>query len=450
MESVKSFWGYGKVDPLEDRAFRRRTRRGVIIVAASSPVLLAVIIDAVVGTILKRRSNDASSSSVAPMTLAASIRAVASPNTTDPEQIFKLSVLVAINGDAVDHLNDSVSLMEVNQGQELLSPSTITDMRTWQSTAITDHETCLDALEEANSTRLGNMKLAMRNCTEFTSNSLAIVTKIMNLLAAFNVPIHGRLLGFGGARSDFPSWVSPANRRLLQAVNLRLNLTVAQDGMGNHKTIKDAVEAIPEKSLLRFVIYVKVGVYKENMLLDKSEWNGMMYGNGKIRTIVTGDLNFIDETPAFAVAFRLQSGLFVMYRCAFDAFQDTLYAQMNRQFYRDRDITGIADFIFGNAVTSDPNQNSRISILKCRITPNGNLTAQTYLSRPISPFLSPKGWTKWIINVQPPMTIFYGEYMNNGYHPALTSDQAGKFTVGSFILGNAWLPKTGVAFDPSL
>lgn len=174
-------------------------------------------------------------------------------------------------------------------------------MRTWQSTAITNHETCLDALEEANSTRLSDMKLAMRNSTKFTSNSLAIVTKIMSLLAAFDVPIRGRFLGFGGARSDFPSWVSPANRRLLQAVNLRLNLTVAQDGMGNHKMIKDAVEAIHEKSLLRFVIYVKVGVYKENMLLDKSGWNVMMYGDGKACTIVTGDLNFIDGTPTFVM-----------------------------------------------------------------------------------------------------------------------------------------------------
>lgn len=59
----------------------------MIIVAASSLVLLAVIIDAVVGTILKRRSNDASSSSVAPMTLAASIRAVCSA-TEYPDSCF--------------------------------------------------------------------------------------------------------------------------------------------------------------------------------------------------------------------------------------------------------------------------------------------------------------------------------------------------------------------------
>ncbi|KAL3723557.1 hypothetical protein ACJRO7_035692 [Eucalyptus globulus] len=579
MESVKSFRGSGMFDELEDRTFRRRTRRRVIIIAVASIVLLAAIVSIVWGAVLKKRSDNANLSSAALMTPAASIRAVcnateypnscfssittleSSSNSTDPRQIFKLSLLVAINGaasffnytnqlvpqmtdpleqaafgvcqtvlqDAIDHLNDTASLMEVNQGQKLPSPSTVTDMRTWLSTAITHQETCLDALEEANSTLLGDMRLAMRNSTEFTSNSLAIVTKIVSLIAAYDVPIQRRLLGFGGARSDLPSWVGPANRRLLQAVNLRPNLTVAQDGTGNYKTIKDAVEAIPEKSLSRFVIYIKAGVYKENVLLDKNKWNVMMYGDGKTSTIVTGNLNFVDGTPTYstatftvigkgfiardmgfvntagaakqqAVAFLSQSDLSVMYRCAFDAFQDTLYASTNRQFYRDCDVTGTIDFIFGNAVAvlqnctilprqplssqydtltaqgnSDPNQNGGISIQNCRITPNGNLTAQTYLGRPrkaysttvfmgssIGPFLSPKGWTEWTPNVQPPVTIFYGEYVNTGagsntsgrvkwpgYHPALTSDQARKFTVGSFIQGNAWLPQTGVAFDPS-
>lgn len=573
--------GYGKVDELEDGTFRRRTsRRRVVIIVASSFVLLAVIVATVLGTVLNRRGDGAGSSQAAQMTPVAAIKAVcsvteypdscfsslatyeSSSGATDPKQIFRLSLLVAINEvasffnytsqlvtqvsdpleqaafgvcqtvlqDAVDHLNDSASLMEPNQGQKLLSPSTITDMRTWLSTAITDQETCFDALEEANFTHLGDLKLTVQNSTEFSSNSLAIVTKIVSLLAGFNLPIHRRLLGFGEARSDFPSWVGLADRRALQAVNLRPNLTVAQDGTGNYKTIKDAVEAIPKKSLSRFVIYVKAGVYKENVLLDKNKWNVMMYGDGMTRTIVTGNLNFVDGTPTYgtatftvigkgfiardmgfantagaakhqAVAFLSQSDLSVMYRCAFDAFQDTLYAYANRQFYRDCDVTGTVDFIFGNAAAvfqnctilprqplsfqyntltaqgkSDPNQNGGISIHKCRITPNGKLTVPTYLGRPwkdysttvfmessIGPFLSPKGWTEWIPNVQPPKTIFYGEYMNTGpgsnkngrvqwpgYHSALTTDQAGKFAVGSFIQGNSWLPQTGVAFDPSL
>ncbi|KAF8027471.1 hypothetical protein BT93_E0392 [Corymbia citriodora subsp. variegata] len=580
MESVESFMGHGKVDDvLEDRALRRKTRRRVIVIAASSLVLLAAIVGTVVGMTLKKQSDDANSSSVAPKTQAVSIKAVcnvteypdscfssiamqeSSSNLTDPGQIFKLSLLVAIDRvassfnymnqliaqvsdpleqvafvvcqtvlqDAIDHLNSSVSLMEVTQGLELLSPSSITDMRTWLSTAITDQETCLDVLEEVNSTRLGDMKLAMRNSTKFASNSLAIITKIVSLLAAFNIPIHRRLLGFE-ARFDLSIWVGPADRKLLRIVNLSPNLTVAQDGTGDYKTIKDAVQAIPEKSLSRFVIYIKAGIYKENVFLDNNKWNVMMYGDGKTNSIVTGDLNVVDGTPTFAtatfaaegkgfiardmgfantagpakqqaVAFRSQSDLSVMYCCAFDAFQDTLYVYANRQLYRDCDITGTVDFIFGNAAAvfqnctilprqplssqydtltaqgkSDPNQNSGISIHKCTITPNGNLTASTYLGRlwkdysttvfmesSIGPFLNPKGWIEWTPNVQPPDTIFYGEYMNTGpgsnetgrvnwpgYRPVLTTDQAGTFTVGSFIQGNEWLPQTGVPFDPSL
>ncbi|KAF8012852.1 hypothetical protein BT93_I0878 [Corymbia citriodora subsp. variegata] len=582
MESTKSSKGYGKVDELDDRALRRRrTRHRAVVIVVSSFVLLAAVVGTIVGTVLNRRGDDSGSSPAAQMSPAVSIKALCSvteyPDScfssiaayesssgrtpTDPGQIFKLSLLVAINEvasffnytsrlaaqvsdpleeaafsvcqtvlqDAVDHLNDSALLMEVGQGQNLLSPSRITDMRTWLSTAITDQEACFDALEEANFTSLGDLKLAVRNSTEFTSNSLAIVTKIVSLLAGFNVPIHRKLLGFD-TRSNFPSWVGPAERRLLQGVNLRPNLTVAQDGTGNYKTIKDALAAIPKNSLSRFVIYVKAGVYKENVLLDKSKWNVMIYGDGKTRTIVTGNLNFVDGTPTYAtatftvvgkgfiardmgfantagaakhqaVAFLSQSDLSVMYRCAFNAFQDTLYAYANRQFYRDCDVTGTIDFIFGNAAAvfqnctilprqplsfqyntltaqgkTDPNQNGGISIHKCRITPNGNLTAPTYLGRPwkdysttvfmessIGPFLSPKGWTEWIPNVQPPKTIFYGEYMNTGpgasktgrvkwpgYYPGLTMDQAGNFTVGSFIQGNAWLPQTGIAFDSLL
>jgi len=118
MESVKSFRGSGMFDELEDRAFRRRTRRRVIIIVAASVVLLAAIVSIVWGAVLKKRSDNAKLSSAAPMTPAASIRAVcnateypnscfssittleSSSNSTDPRQIFKLSLLVAINGAA--------------------------------------------------------------------------------------------------------------------------------------------------------------------------------------------------------------------------------------------------------------------------------------------------------------------------------------------------------------
>lgn len=202
-----------------------------------------------------------------------------------------------------------------------------------------------------------------------------------------------------------------------------------------------------------------------------------------------------------AVAFRSGSDQSVYYRCTFDAFQDTLYAHSNRQFYRECDIIGTIDFIFGNAAVvfqncnikprqplanqfntitaqgkKDPNQNTGISIQKCTFSPLATLTAPTYLGRPwknysttvimqsdIGSFLNPLGWKEWISNVDPPSTIFYAEYQNTGagsstgqrvkwpgYKPSLTNVEAGKFTVGTFIQGRVWLPETSVTFEQAL
>lgn len=219
---------------------------------------------------------------------------------------------------------------------------------------------------------------------------------------------------------------------------------------------------------------------------------------------IARDMGFINTAGAEnhqAVAFRSGSDRSVMYRCSFDAFQDTLYAHSNRQFYRDCDITGTIDFIFGNAAVvfqncniqprqplsnqfntitaqgkSDPNQNTGISIQKCTLSPFDNVTAPTYLGRPwknysttvimqseIGSFLNPLGWVGWVSNVDPPSTILYAEYQNTGpgssvdqrvkwagFRPTLTADEARKFTVESLIDGSSWLPQANVNFDVSL
>ncbi|KAK9280936.1 hypothetical protein L1049_003827 [Liquidambar formosana] len=580
MDSINSFKGYGKVDPQEEQAFRRKTRRRCIILTVSLIVLVTVIIAAVAGTLIHKRNSSADSNSVpaTPTSPAASLKAVcsvaqypdscfssisslqASNSTTDPETFFKLSLQVAITelsklsslpdqliaksndprlklaltdckslfDDAVDRLNDSISSMAVGDGERLLSASKINDIKTWLSSTITDQETCLDGLQELNSTLVQDVKTSMNNSAVFASNSLAIVAKILTILGDFNIPIHRRLLGTKS--SSFPDWVSAGDRRLLQEEKPTPDVTVAKDGSGDYKTIGEAVKQVPKKNTTRFVIYVMEGEYLENINLDKSTWNVMIYGDGMTKTIVSGSLNFVDGTPTFstatfaavgrgfmakdmgfkntagaakhqAVAFRSGSDLSVFYRCSFDAFQDTLYAHSNRQFYRDCDITGTIDFIFGNAAVvfqncnirprqplanqfntitaqgkKDPNQNTGISIHKCTLSPLGTVTAPTYLGRPwknysttiimqsnIGSFLRPSGWTEWVSNVEPPSTIFYAEYQNTGpgssvaqrvkwagYKSNITEDVAGKYTVGSFIQGDEWLPASSVAFDASL
>lgn len=585
MDSINSFKGYGKVDEVEELAFRRKKRRRLITLIILILLLLTLITAAVVGIFLHKRSSSSPNTLPPPaLTPAASLKAVcsvtqypascfssissiASSNTTDPE-LLKLSLKVAIDelsslshyptklkaetndirlksalqvcetmfDDALDRLNDSATSLEVGEGEKLLSDSKISDLKTWLSTAITDQETCLDSLEELNATKHFNatvveeMKAAMQNSTEYASNSLAIVARILGLLTDLNIRIHRRLLGFEKAGSEFPAWVSPTERRLLQESKPTPNVIVAQDGSGNVLTINDAVKLVGKKNESRFVIYVKEGKYVENVILDKHMWNVMIYGDGKTKTLISGSHNFVDGTPTFAtatfavagkgfiaksigfintagaakhqaVAMRSGSDRSVFYRCAFDAYQDTLYAHSNRQFYRECDILGTIDFIFGNAAVvfqscnilprqplanqfntitaqgkKDPNQNTGICIQKCSISAFGNLTAKTYLGRPwkefsttvimqskIGAFLDPVGWKGWVANVDPPISIFYAEYQNSGpgsnvdnrvkwagYRSTLSDVDAGKFTVETFIQGHDWLPNATVSYEPAL
>lgn len=571
MDTIKSFKGYGKVDEVEEQAFRKKTRKRLIILIVSAIILLIAVAGIVVGTAVHKNNKKDDDSKQIPST-AQSLEALCSlteykdscflslsaSNITDPEALFVLSLKIAMDSvtnlssvpqnwakltkepkvqsalkvcetvfdDAIDKLNDSVSSVKVNGGEKLLSGPKIDDLRTWLSSTLTDQETCLDALEEMNATFVNDAKLLMKNSTEYTSNSLAIVANILGILSKYNIPIHRKLLSNG----EFPEWVAAGDRRVLQEVIPKPDVTVASDGSGDVKTIGEAVKRVPKKSKTRFVIYVKEGEYVETVRMDKSLWNVMMYGDGKAKTIISGSLNFIDGTPTFetatfavagrgfiardiafkntagaakhqAVAMRSGSDESVFYRCSFDGFQDTLYAHSNRQFYRECDITGTIDFIFGSAAVvfqsckiqprqplpnqfvtitaqgkKDPNQNSGMSIQKCDLSPLDGLTAPTYLGRPwkqysttvimqsnIAAFLHPLGWIEWVKGVEPADTIFYAEYANTGpgasvaqrvkwagYKSSITPAQAAQYTIPSLIQGDSWLPETAVAFDSTL
>ncbi|XP_052204361.1 pectinesterase-like isoform X5 [Diospyros lotus] len=433
--------------------------------------------------------------------------------------------------DCLELYEDMISLMDQSIGSTDPASS-----QTWLSAAITNHQTCQNGFNDFNlSSLLQSFPTMSGDFSKLLSNSLAInkVVAASSTAQVSDKQIRGRrLLGDG-----FPAWVSAGDRNLLQSTGsaVKADLVVAKDGSGNYRTITEAVAAAAKRSgSSRFVIHVKAGVYSENVEIKKSMKNLMFIGDGIDATVVTGNRNVQDGSTTFqsatfavsgdgfiardmtfqntagpqkhqAVALRSGSDLSVFYSCSFKGYQDTLYVYSQRQFYRNCDVYGTVDFIFGNAATvfqncniyvrkpmsnqkntvtaqsrTDPNQNTGIIVHNSIVTPASDLTPvvasfQSYLGRPwqqysrtvfmkcsLGSLIDPAGWLPWSGNFAL-STLYYGEYMNTGagastsgrvrwagYHVITSAAEASKFTVGNFLAGNSWIPATGVPFTAGL
>ncbi|KAH9796473.1 Pectinesterase/pectinesterase inhibitor 18 [Citrus sinensis] len=417
-------------------------------------------------------------------------------------------------------LTDCVELLERTSSNE--------DAHAWLSGVLTNHVTCLDGLD-GSATKLMEPRLV--ELMARAANSLAILVAI----SPYNTNVIQQY--YLRKEIQFPSWVTSRDRLLLrpsQAEAAKANVVVAKDGSGNYKTVKEAVASAPDNSKTRYVIYVKKGTYKENVEVGKKKKNLMIVGDGMDLTIITGSLNVVDGSTTFksatiavggdgfiaqdlwiqntagpekhqAVALRVSADQSVINRCRIDAYQDTLYAHTNRQFYRDCDITGTVDFIFGNAAVvlqnckiaarkpmskqsnmvtaqgrTDPNQNTGTSIQKCEVIASSDLepvkgSIRSYLGRPwkeysrtvvmqshIGDHIDPAGWSEWSGDFAL-KTLYYGEYLNRGpgagtskrvkwpgYHVITDPEEAKKFTVAELIGGGSWLKSTGVAYTEGL
>ncbi|KAL6210357.1 hypothetical protein ACLB2K_015590 [Fragaria x ananassa] len=441
------------------------------------------------------------------------------------------------------------SFQTVDKTSRLLSTVKADDVQTFLSAILTNQQTCLDGIQAvASSWGLKNgLAVPLRNDTKLYSVSLALFTKGW-------VPKNkkgsggrtGRKSGFKNGR--LPMKMSSKSRKVYEAASRRKLeeddgvlvsevVTVSQDGSGDYTTITDAIAAAPNNSAAAngyFMIYVTAGVYEEYVSIAKNKRYLMMVGDGINQTILTGNRSVVDGWTTFnsatlavvapgfvavnmtfrntagaakhqAVAVRNGADLSTFYSCSFEAYQDTLYTHSLRQFYRECDIYGTVDFIFGNAAVvlqncniyprlpmtgqfnaitaqgrTDPNQNTGTSIHNCTIRAaddlaSSNGTTQTYLGRPwkeysrtvymqsnIDSVVNAAGWIAW--NGEFALsTLYYAEYNNTGagsdttnrvtwagYHIITNSSDASNFTVSNFLLGDDWLPQTGVPYTGGL
>lgn len=423
--------------------------------------------------------------------------------------------------DCIDLYEDTASLLNQTNNNN------INDVQTYLSAAIANQETCTNSFTDLGLPihKLQSFPI-FKNFSMLLSNALA-VNRAASERKPGTVP-HGRrrLL------SHFPTWLPVSDRKLLKGTPVA-NIVVAKDGSGKFVTINDAIKALHEsreESNARFVIHVKAGVYDENIEIKKKVKNLMLFGDGIDKTIITDSKSVADGFTTFrsatvaavgdgfiarditfentagpqkhqAVALRSGSDFSVFYRCSFKGYQDTLYAHSKRQFYRDCEIYGTVDFIFGDAAAviqnshiyvrrpmenqkntitaqrrKDPNENTGIVIHKSIITASADLkpvqnSFETYLGRPwkeysrtvimkstLDSLIQPQGWLPWAGNFALD-TLYYGEYSNTGdgasterrvkwkgYHVIDDPAVAEQFTAGNFIAAGEWIPKSGVPF----
>ncbi|XP_031113890.1 pectinesterase-like [Ipomoea triloba] len=407
------------------------------------------------------------------------------------------------------------------------------DLQTFFSAAMTNQATCLDGFAYSKKHVRRIIEKRLVQISHHVSNALAMLKKIKKKKLK---PNSDEIFPeYGEVKDGFPKWLKKKDRALLQAPasQTKPNLTVAQDGTGNFKTINEALQAAPNSSATRFVIYIKAGAYFEYVEVDKKKTNIMFIGDGIGKTLIKGNRSVIDGWTTFrsstlavvgsgfilkgitienyagpekhqAVALRSGSDLSVFFNSSFVAYQDTLYVHSLRQFYRDCDVYGTVDFIFGNAAVvfqncnlyarkpmdnqkniftaqgrEDPNQNTGISILNCKVAAAADLipvqsSFKNYLGRPwkeysrtvfmfsnLGSLIDPAGWLEWDGDFAL-KTLYYGEYQNRGPgsntsarvkwpgYRILNTSEANQFTVGNFILGQQWIPATGVPFYVNL
>ncbi|KAI3837177.1 hypothetical protein MKX03_028508 [Papaver bracteatum] len=454
-------------------------------------------------------------------------------NQLDPRENRALDDCLELFEDTVLDLGEALSDLQSRN----TSAKRYHHLQTLFSASMTNQFTCLDGFFYSKGNVRKQIEKRLYRISQLVSNSLAMLQKIPK--EKKKTPADQQVFPEYGEMVDgFPKWVTRKDRRLLQASTnataLSIDLVVAKDGSGNFTTISEAVAAAPKSSTKRFVIYIKEGGYFENVEVVKKKTMIMFIGDGIGKTVVKAHRNVVDGWTTFrsatvavmgkgfiardmtfensagpskhqAVALRSGADLSAFYRCSFVGYQDTLYAHSLRQFYKECDVYGTVDFVFGNAAVvlqdcnlyarkpnpnqkniftaqgrEDPNQNTGISILNCKVTAAADLIPfksefKTYLGRPwkqysrtvylrslIDDVVDPRGWLEWDGDFAL-STLYYGEYMNRGsgantinrvnwpgYRVINSSSEANQFTAESFIQVSDWLPSDNIPFYSGL
>nr|GMC54433.1 probable pectinesterase/pectinesterase inhibitor 59 [Ipomoea batatas] len=152
--------------------------------------------------------------------------------------------------------------------------------RTWLSTALTNIETCRAGAVELNVSGVIE-PIVSSNVSELISNCLAV---------------NGVLIDEHNSTAtdddEFPIWISAGERRLLQSSSVasQAKYVVSKKGRGDFRSIQAAINQATSRRRgnERIVIYIKRGVYRENVIISSKMSGIMLVGDGLRYTIITG------------------------------------------------------------------------------------------------------------------------------------------------------------------
>lgn len=176
--------------------------------------------------------------------------------------------------DTILQLNRSLDGIKSNSSSNF-------DAQTWLSASLTNIETCLSGSNDLNVSNILQPNLST-NVSQLISNCLAVNGEFMDAENTTQV---------GG----FPNWLTTSERKLLQTSSIDLmatkaNYVVAKDKSGSFRSIQAALNYAASRRVgnQRIVIYIKRGVYRENILIGPTMGKIMLVGDGLRNTIITG------------------------------------------------------------------------------------------------------------------------------------------------------------------
>ncbi|KAJ9561305.1 hypothetical protein OSB04_006465 [Centaurea solstitialis] len=213
----------------------------------------------------------------------------------------------------------------------------------------------------------------------------------------------GRLEGGGGGGGGRPSpekWGATAAKYDMVVVD--------KSGGGNYTTIQAAIDAIPSNNMQWICVYVKIGIYNEQIKIPNNKPMIYLKGDGKRKTYVVWsshrsietDATFISEADdvvvksitfinsynyplasngnpiAPALAAKISGDKSAFYRCGFMGVQDTLWDVSGRHYFKLCSIRGAVDFIMGSGQSIY--ERCTLSVIAGFLTPQpGFITAQS-------------------------------------------------------------------------